>query len=200
MQAVMLKPEALEQRVARRKYKSLLRSFRFHLLSRRFPATRSAKQAAAQSFERAMVEQAFKRYRPASTRSATGLERLAHDLPDAGFVSLGVLLEASMTALGFHVVDRASVRLRAEDIGEIYVDASPEARGALLNYLSGKTVRVLLLSGGPPEWVLHHWKTFVRHTLLDRRDPATRLHNLFHVGETDVPYLASLVKRVKINN
>ncbi|MFI6579474.1 NUDIX domain-containing protein [Nocardiopsis sp. NPDC050513] len=202
MNVVMAKPDALAGPAAsarRDQAQGFLLGLARHL-DPSVPLSESsavrADRAARQVRERAESEPAFAGRPRHGGECSARLLGLAELLPP-GAIATADLLTLSLEGIGFSVTHHADHTLSEQDVDAIYQEATAadyrELRPQLIDYLAGQPVRVLWLDGDQHPALLQHWKTYVRHLLLERPPGGGHLlRNLVHVCEgEDAHYLTS---------
>lgn len=162
-----------------------------------------AVRACRQIRERAKTELTFRGHINARTLCATNLMAAVERLSPEPFLRTVDVAILALRGLGFEIARSVDHRCDEADIdgiyGQITADVYRDVRPQLVGYLNGQIVRVCWLEGDQDPCVLQHWKTYVRHLLLNRPTGGTfLLRNLVHVCDgPDALYLTELLARLK---
>lgn len=154
----------------------------------------TANRAIRQVRERADSEPSFAGELRHQSHCAARLLELA-DVFNGETIPTWEVLTISLSGLGFRASRHVTHTVTAGDVDAIYGDTTAEKyrhlRPLLVDYLAGHTVRVSWLTGDQHPAALQHWKTYVRHHLLQRPPGGGHLlRNLVHVCEgPDADYL-----------
>ena len=148
--------------------------------------------AARQIMERSATEPAFQ-----GKLSAEDGNRLVQNIEDRIGTASGDMIcniiEDAVELMGFRILQGKTCRLTPDDVSAIYSLSDENSLAQRLHdYLDGKTVRILLLSGDNG-FLLQWIKTFVRHFFILDRTEVFPLKNLIHVSEEDFSYMESFL-------
>jgi len=200
---IMLKPDAIASFVPRHVGIALFRAFANHLFEENVfvlddEMLSHEQNAEMQVNERSCTEIKFQGNihgiaEDTKKQFAQAIDSLVEEnLCIADIIILGVC------ALGYEVAMVRDYCLKPKDVSRIYnLDESggclKKISSRLHEYLDDKSVRILKLSSIHGDYLVQHWKTFVRHFLIIKRLEKFPLVNLIHVCEEDCSYVNNLL-------
>lgn len=117
-------------------------------------------------------------------------------------VSIVDIITQGLYALGCEIQCEIKYVFNEHDINEIYLvnthDSLHDLSTKLYSYLCGHEIIIIKVSCINGSFLLHHWKTFVRHFCILNRTEKFPLKNLLHVCEEDYEYVNKLCKNRRL--
>jgi hypothetical protein len=201
---VMLKPDAFATFIPRRICTSLFHAFANHICPSETASLKGdmlicESNAKMQVYERAKTESKFRGdicfNSQAKAKFISAIESFEGDnLLAADVIQLGIV------SLGYNIIRRKNYCLLPQDVTFIYGLDDYESKltnlsNSLHDYLDWKNIVLLKLSSCYGDFLMQHWKTYVRHFLIINRTEQFPLINLIHVCEDEYQYIDSLLDK-----
>ena len=201
---VMLKPDAFITFIPRYICISLFQAFGNHICPQDIVSLSSdmlicESNAKKQVYERAMAEPKFRG--EVSFDLNAKLEFIGSvDSLDGDSLLASDVIRLGIISLGYSIIKSKKYCLVPQDVSRIYSLEDGESSllslsNKLHNYLDWKEILLLKLSSTYGDFLIQHWKTYVRHFLILNRTEQFPLINLIHVCEDEYQYIDCLLDK-----